>query len=410
MQVHLFKKFLLDGNRADPREVEQYALWIYRFFTLKLSSQLSNTEKISEFVDSLALDESLDEEQRSVAKNALWIYLNDFIADDESSSPSQNRSTYLLLDTLRGFLQLKKYSANTVKIYVDWVARYVNYCAESNSKCNETDQVVAFLDYLTKEAKVSPSTRNQALNALSFLFVNVFDSDLNHIKTSSRNKTERQLPEILNCTELQYLFAQLMGQDRLMLQFIYGTGVTISEFCRMRINALDFDNHEVAVFDDNTFDERTVPMPEILVERLKEHLEELKKIHSADLLSNHGSATFTTMMKEKFAGQEKELRWQYLFPSKNITNDKKTGESYRGPIPGRTVQAVMKKAVDIFGFEKKVSIHTLRHSFATHLLLNGISFQDLQMLLGHKNIETTMMYNQILKKNYRKPFSPLDLL
>ena len=410
MQVELFKNFLLDSHRADAHEVDDYSLWIYRFLTLKFSPELNSGEKLAAFMESLSLDENLDEGQRATAKQAVWIYLNDFLADDGISSCHKSRNNYLVIDTLRGFLQLKQYSDNTVKVYVDWVIRYVEFCVDSKSEYDDSDQVVAFLDYLRKELKVSLSTRNQALNALSFLFINVFDSDLNHIKISTREKIERKLPEILSATELNHLFVQAFGVDRLMLQFIYGTGVTISEFCRMRVNALDFESLEISVFDDNTFDERRVPMAESLVERLKEHLEYLKKIHSDDLLMNHGSVKFTTMMKEKFAGQEKELRWQYLFSARNLTVDKKTGEVYRGQIAGRTVQSVMKKAVDISGIEKKASIHTLRHSFATHLLLNGVSVQDLQMLLGHKNIETTMIYNQILKKNYRKPVSPLDLL
>ena len=410
MIVDLFAKFLVDSQLAGPEEIDEFTTWIYRFLTLKLPGDMSSEEKMAVFVETLQSDDSVDDEQLAQAKYAVWVYLHDFLGAADDSNDRESTNKYETLETLRGVLQLKHYSESTINIYVPWVERFMDYCDERKRKYDEPESVAAFVKFLGGERGVAPSTRNQAVNAISFLFVNVFDSTLNHIKTATQVKTERKIPDVLTVDELKALFNKVEGTERLILEFVYATGVTVSELRGMRINALDFDNREVAIFDDSSFDERTVPMPERLVDPLMSHLKRLKDLHDNDLAISHGRARFTPKMKEVYAGQEKEWKWQYLFPSDKLFVDKAIGEVYRDRIPAPTIQSIVKKAARAAGLDKSVSVHTLRHSYAVHLLMNGVGIDDLQTLLGHKNIETTMIYMQVLKQCRRKPVSPFDLL
>jgi integron integrase len=409
MQLSDYKKYVEENGFAHSDNSQFFVVWVKRFLRLQLAPTLSNQDKIMQFAQSLAADENIETWQREQGRKAVEIYLNLFlkaVGKSATYTPSQ-------LDIIAKYktaLRLRDYAFRTEKSYLDWVKRYFNHCAQNKTDFQKSSSVKLYLNFLAVDKRVAAGTQNQAVNAILFLFRNVFYKDLNNIKNIVRAKKKKKLPVVLSIDEIKLLLATLEGTQRMILELIYGCGLRVSELSRLRVMNLDFENNLLTVTCGKGDKDRMTPLSKKLEEPLRIHLSKVKEMHNKDLELGYGEVYLPEALSRKYPAAGKKWKWQYLFPSAKLSVDPRSGKVQRHHILDRSVQNIMKKAVKAAGISKKATIHTLRHSFATHLLLNGVNIRVIQGLLGHKNIETTMIYTHIVRELSTPARSPLDLL
>jgi len=410
MQLVDYEQYLRSTEIADPKKIEFYSRWVKRFLKMNLSDQLSDFEKVNQFSESMVVDPDIDDWQEKQAKHAVEIYLNLFLKHVHSEALSGDLEASKYINEIRTALRLKHYSIHTEHSYLDWSRKYIKYCREMKYDMKESSSVKLYLSFLAVKKKVAAATQNQAFNSLLFLFRNAFGGDLDNLKGTVRAKKKVNLPAVLSVDEINLLFKQVEGFKLFMLKFIYGTGMRVSEFVRLRVKDVDFANEIIFVVDGKGGKDRSVPFPKKLIDKMREHLAKVKVMHNEDLEKGYGEVYLPMALGRKYTNAGREWKWQYVFPSGKLSVDPRSGKVRRHHVLDRTVQKVMMTAVKKAEIPKKASVHTLRHSFATHLLMNGVNIRDIQTLLGHKNLETTMIYTHVLKEISRKPESPLDML
>jgi integron integrase len=368
-------------------------------------------DKIRQFRESLDVDENLNEWHRNQGQQAIEIYLNMYLESVEGGKiKGDNPTVAKIIDETRTALRLKHYAYRTEQTYTEWIKRYLRYCDENQYAYKESGSVKVYLSYLATNRKVAASTQNQAFNSLLFLFRNVFETDLDDIKGTVRARAKKNLPVVLSVDEVKSVFKQVSGTKRMILELVYGTGLRVSELARLRVLNLDFDNGMLIVKDGKGEKDRAVRLPRKLTDLLQEHLVKVKEMHDNDLKLGYGEVYLPHALARKYPSAAKEWKWQYVFPSGNLAVDPRNGKVRRHHILDVTVQRIMRKAVNAAGIPKRATVHSLRHSFATHLLMNGVNIRDIQELLGHKHVETTMIYTHVLRELSTTPESPLDLL
>jgi integron integrase len=348
--------------------------------------------------------------QLEQARHAVELYLGMFPQQVDDSEPEGINSFADVEKRLRTVLRLKHYSYNTEQTYFDWCKRYYQYCEKKKIDFKSSQSVKNYLTYLAVKRDVAGATQSQAFNSILFMFRFVLEKDLEDIRGTVRAKKKENLPAVLSVDEIKLLFKQVKGSKRMMLELIYGTGLRVSEFIRLRVKDIDFDNDLLIIVDGKGGKDRAVSLPQKLKQQLKEHLVKVKEIHDKDLEVGYGEVYLPPALSRKYSGAEKEWKWQYVFPAGNLSVDPRGGKVRRHHLLDKTIQNVMRQAVVKSKIPKKASVHTLRHSYATHLLINGVNIRQIQELLGHKRLETTMIYTHILKDISAKPESPLDML
>jgi integron integrase len=298
---------------------------------------------------------------------------------------------------------------------MDWFKRFYAYVTATKGKdwqkgdADETD-VRDFLSHLAVRQRVSSSTQNQAFNALLFLFREVLKINLQYLSKTVRAKRGSKMPVVLTQDEVKRLLDEIGGRDLLIIQILYGTGMRLMELARLRVQDIDFGLNSIIVRAGKGDKDRMTIMPEFVKESLKEHLSRVRNLHEKDLEMEHGEVYLPEGLDRKYPNAGKEWRWQYAFPSATLSVDPRTGKVRRHHISPSSIQKIVAAAVKKAGIAKHASVHTLRHSFATHLLMNGVNIREVQELLGHKNIDTTMIYTHVLRNMSKAPESPLDVL
>jgi integron integrase len=320
------------------------------------------------------------------------------------NSPSKK-----LLDQVRDVIRLKHYSYHTEKQYVDWIKRYILFHNKQHPKNLGRPHVEAFLTNLAVEGKVAASTQNQALNALLFLYNTVLERPLDGSINAVRAKRPRRLPTVLTKEETNLLLDCLSGTYRLMAQLLYGSGLRVSECVRLRIKDLDTSSRQIVVRCGKGDKDRITILPESLLPRLQAHLCRIKRCHELDLTNNLGLVYLPPALERKYPHANREWIWQYVFPAHRPSIDPRTGVRRRHHIHPSTLQKAVRKAAKLARISKHVTCHTLRHSFATHLLENGYDIRTVQDLLGHKDVRTTMIYTHVLNRGGFAVRSPLDM-
>lgn len=307
-------------------------------------------------------------------------------------------------------IRLPDYSVNTERCYLGWINRFLYFHKEKHPcDCMESD-VASFLEHLTLKRKVSGATQAQALNALVFFFARVLEQPLGDIGPFKRPKKPKRLPTVLSSQEVKALLRNLTGNNRLMVYLMYGSGMRVMECVRLRILDLDFDYKQILVRSGKGNKDRSVPMPGSLSDALQAQVERVKQIHEEDLAAGYGSVYLPGALARKYPNAEKELRWQYLFPASRIAQDPRTGSVRRHHIHQSVIQRCIKQGAEQIGINKRVTSHTMRHSFATHLLETGTDIRTIQALLGHADVSTTMIYTHIAGVSSHGARSPLDRL
>jgi integron integrase len=270
------------------------------------------------------------------------------------------------------------------------------------------EDVVSFLNHLVQTRDVAASTQNQALCALVFLYKQVLKSDVGKLKNLKRAKKPKHLPTVLSKDEVKSLLGYLDCVPFLVASMLYGTGLRISEALRLRVKDIDFDYMQVSVHSGKGKKDRVTMLPDKLRPLLKDQIRKVKNLHQQDLARGYGRTILPYALAKKYPDASAELGWQYLFPARNRRKDPKSGLHHRYHISPKKIQRAVKKAAKAAHINKKTSPHTLRHSFATHLLQNGYDIRTVQDLLGHKNLKTTSIYLHVLNRGGHGVKSPLD--
>ena len=312
-----------------------------------------------------------------------------------------------LLDQVRQAIRSKHYSIRTEEAYVGWIKRFIFFHGKRHPKEMGRPEIEAFLSHLAVEQKVSASTQNQALNALLFLYRDILKQPFDGLDCT-RAKRPQKMPVVLTKSEIQRLFNAMEGTSRLLARLLYGTGMRLMEAIRLRIKDVDFEKHQIVIRDGKGMKDRVTMLPESLARDLAVHLEGVKQLHEADLRKGLGQVYLPFALQQKYPNAGREWYWQYCFPAKSLSEDPRSETVRRHHISENGLQKAVKDAVRKANILKPASCHTLRHSFATHLLENGYDIRTVQELLGHKDVATTQIYTHVLNKPGLGVRSPLD--
>jgi integron integrase len=433
-----FEEFIRERDLVPEAHRTFYLNWVRRFLRAEFSAnELSAKDKVECFSDQLARDDSVKEWQLRQALQAVSLFLDVYLREgtghqdqgtrgagkmpagqernrqdvgdtkcgDDGATPSKEEA----MAQMKKLLRLRHYAYSTEQTYEEWVGRYFKYADRQALAWIEPGSIRAFLSYLALQRKVAASTQNQAFSSLLFLFretLKIEVPDMNAV----RAKRGPKLPVVLSVDEVKGLFSHTDGTAGLMLRLIYGGGLRVSEAMRLRVQDLDFKNDLLFIRCGKGDKDRTTLLPERLVPELKTHLVEVRKLHEQDLAKGFGAVYLPGALEHKYPNAPQEWKWQYVFPARNLSVDPRSGKTRRHHVSDKGVQSALHRAVREADIQKHATVHTLRHSFATHLLLAGTNIREVQELLGHKNVETTMIYTHVVREMGNKPQSPLDAL
>ncbi len=313
-----------------------------------------------------------------------------------------------LFDEVRRRLRLKHYSLGTERVYLQWIRRFILANAKRHPRALGGPDVERFLSQLATEGQVAASTQNQALAALLFLYREVLGIELPWMENVVRARRPQHVPTVLSREEVQRLLTQLEGRRWLLASLLYGTGMRLMECLRLRIKDVDFARNEITVRDGKGGKDRRTVLPKSLVEPLQREVERARRLHDADLAAGHGAVGMPHALARKYPDAARDFGWQYVFPSVQRSIDPRDGVERRHHFDDAILARGLKAARKRAGIAKPLSAHTLRHSFATHLLEMGYDIRTVQELLGHKDVATTQIYTHVLNRGAGGVLSPLD--
>lgn len=418
-----FQKFLLSRKLIPEKNVAFYAYWVSKFLAFPNSSEdLAPDLRVREFLNHLRQQKNIADWQLKQADEALRLYIDHFLDGNTLTlypnlSQQEKKLTDIskVLSEMRQAIRIKHYSYRTERSYIDWAKRFFDYTLNVKNKGIQvadldSGDVRDYLSYLATKKRVSASTQNQAFNALLFLFRDVLKKGLGDLNKTIRAKRGQKLPVVLSPEEVKEMFKYAKGLNLLILQLLYGSGMRLMEVVRLRVKDVDFGSNLIFVRDGKGDKDRTTLLPELVKSQLRLHLEEVKALHEKDLKLGYGEVYLPDALERKYPNAAKEWHWQYVFPSLRLSVDPRSGKVRRHHVSERAIQDAVKEAAKKAKIAKHVSVHTLRHSFATHLLMNGVNIREIQQLLGHKHVETTMIYTHVLRDLSNVPRSPLDRL
>jgi integron integrase len=314
-----------------------------------------------------------------------------------------------LLDQVRQVARTKHLSLRTERAYAQWVYRFVVHHGKRHPRELGAREIQAFLTWLAVERNVAASTQNQALCALPFLYRDVLRIELPRIGEAVRARRSRRVPTVLTREEVRAVMAHLDGVHALVAGLLYGGGLRLLEGLRLRVKDIDFHRRAVTVRQGKGDKDRTTMLPERLREPLMAHLEKVRALHHRDLAAGLGAVSLPHALARKKPGADREWGWQYVFPSGRLSTDPRSGRRGRHHLSESSIQKAVTGAVRRAGIAKPAGCHTLRHSFATHLLEDGYDIRTVQELLGHADVRTTMIYTHVLNRGGRAVRSPLDV-
>lgn len=314
-----------------------------------------------------------------------------------------------LLDRLHTILRLRHVSNNTREAYVYWARRYILFHDKRHPAAMGETEIRTFLSSLAVDSNVSASTQNQALNALVFLYKHVLRKDLGPFGHIYRAQLPKRLPTVLSPDEVSQLLGQLRAPYRLMASLLYGSGLRLIECIRLRVKDVDFGRRKIAVRDGKGDKDRMTVLPELILPALQAHLRTVRETHAQDLAKGYGSVWLPYALATKYPDASRSWVWQYVFPASNPARDPESNIIRRHHIDPSAVQRAIKIAILTAGIPKAATCHSLRHSFATHLIEQGCDIRTVQELLGHKDLRTTMIYTHVVDIPGRTIMSPLDV-
>jgi len=407
-----FEDYLRKIVLLKEKYIPFYINWVkqaYRTFKINDNHHLSN-EQIQRYIKELA--HTHPDWQVRQAEDALRQYTYFLARQQNGINTTANREHrdewQQVLEQTKQALRLKHRSYQTERSYLSWVKNFRTYSGnKSPAQLMETD-IQKFLSYLAVERRVATSTQNQALNALVFFFRHGLKKEPDDSIAAVRSYRKPRLPVVLSRKEIQAIFDNLSGTHLLMMQLIYGCGLRLKECLRLRVKDIDFEQNLLIVRSGKGDKDRRTVLPESLQEPLKVHLQAIRSLYENDRGKNLPGVALPGALERKYPNAGKEWGWFWVFPSRSLSVDPRTHVVRRHHLDPSTLQKAFKMALRKSGITKNATVHSLRHSFATHLLERGTDIRIIQELLGHQNLQTTMVYTHLAKWNVGKVKSPLD--
>lgn len=315
-----------------------------------------------------------------------------------------------LLEQVAIEVQTRHYSRRTEKTYRNWIKQFILFHNKKHPKDMGENEVNQFLSHLATQKNVSASTQNQALSAILFLYKNVLRKELGDFGNVIRAKRSRKIPVVYTKNEVRKILTNLSGEKQLMASLLYGSGLRLTECLRLRVKDLDFGSKQIIIRDGKGEKDRVTLLSEKVIPFLKKYLIKVRIIHTEDIEKGICTTNMPYALERKYPNIAKEWHWCYVFPSTKTVVDKNTGEVKRHHLNESVLQRAVKKAIKLAKIEKHGGSHTFRHSFATHLLENGYDIRTIQELLGHKSLQTTMIYTHVMNNGPLGVKSPGDTL
>lgn len=329
----------------------------------------------------------------------------------DSKSKFKPNPNLKLMDQVKQVLRYHHYAYRTEQSYCEWIIRYLKfYDYKRHPRDMGKTEIEKFLSYLASNRKVAAATQRQALNAIVFLYTHVLDIPVTDEIAHVRAKKHVRPPVVMTKNEIQRVFEHMQGIHFLMVKLLYGSGLRLMECIRLRIQDFDIEKSLLYVRAAKGGKDRTTVFPKLIHEDILCQFEKVRKLHEQDLANGHGSVYLPEALARKYRNASREFRWQYLFPGKSLSVDPRSGVTRRHHALESGLQKAIKTAVDNANITKRVSSHTFRHSFATHMLENGVNIRVLQTLMGHSDVKTTEIYTHVMEKDITQVLSPLDML
>jgi len=406
-----FEQFLLRRGTIKPQYVPFYLKWVtecYHFLNVNSSTRINGDQRREFLVQIGKRHEDWQVKQADTALRLYDYFLSREIKTNSEGEPASRGDWTALEVKMREMLRLKQRSYSTEKTYLTWLRGFRSYMQEKEPSRLEGRDLQDFLSHLAVEKKVSPSTQNQALNAVVFFYRYVLDKNIENELSAVRARQRRHLPVVLTVREVQTIFDHLSGTPKLMAMLTYGCGLRLQECLRLRIKDIDLEQNTVIVRSGKGDKDRRTVLPESLKDDLIRHMGEVRALYDHDRKENLNGVLLPGALEKKYPNAGKEWGWFWLFPSKSLSVDPRTLVVRRHHVHSASLQKAFKTALGKSGIAKQASIHTLRHSFATHLLEKGYDIRTIQELLGHQNLQTTMIYTHVASKNILGVRSPLD--
>ncbi len=329
----------------------------------------------------------------------------------ENKQKFRPNSKLKIMDQVRETLRYYHYARSTEKTYCQWILRYICfYDKKRHPKDMGAREVERFLSHLATDGSVAAATQKQALNAIVFLYRDVLLSPLDNSIAPIRAKQKRHPPTVCTEDEIERIFEQMKGTHLLMARLIYASGIRLMECIRLRIQDVDFGQRQLFIRGGKGGKDRTTFLPKMIRDELRQHIERVKQLHRADLDQGFGEVYLPNALARKYRKAAWETSWQYVFPSKSRSIDPRSKKERRHHVLESGLQKAVKAAVRKTGIDKRATVHTLRHSFATHMLEHGTNIRVLQELLGHADVKTTEIYTHVMRKDIDGLQNPLDRL
>ncbi|MBE0425146.1 MAG: integron integrase [Nitrospirae bacterium] len=406
-----FRSYLLQKGSIKPNYVPYYLKWVadcYSFLNVLNSDRLDSDRKKLYLADLGKRHEDWQVKQADMALRLYDYFLSRGLKSSASGIPVSGEDWAAIEVKMQEVLRLKHMSYSTEKTYLLWLRSFRAFVKEKNPAELSGHDLQDFLSYLAVEKRVSASTQNQALNAIVFLYRHILEKNIDNELSAVRASYRRRLPVVLTIQEIERIFDHIEGVQRLMAMLIYGCGLRLQECLRLRIKDIDLEQNIVIVRSGKGDRDRRTILPESLKDDLIRHIAKVKSLHDKDRKDDINGVWLPGALEKKYPNAGKEWAWFWLFSSKSLSVDPRTLLVRRHHMHPASLQKAFYDGLKKSGIAKQASVHTLRHSFATYLLENGYDIRTIQELLGHKNLQTTMIYTHVASKNILSVRSPLD--
>jgi integron integrase len=406
-----FQSYLSSVNRIKEKYIPFYIKWVsdcYSYSNVPLEHRLT-VDKKQTFLGHLSKHH--EDWQVNQADYALRLYqhfLSSKRADGQNMAKDRPGAWDELEKQTSASLRLRHRSLSTEKTYIGWLRCFRGFVAEKSPGRLEANDLQDFLSHLAVEKRLSSSTQNQALNALVYVYRHILDKDIENAIKAVRAREKRRLPVVLTAMEVEQIFDRMSDIYRLMAMLTYGCGLRLNECMNLRIKDIDLEQNTITVRSGKGDEDRRTMLPERVKDLLIHHIDSVRVLYEEDRENDLNGVALPGALERKYPRAGKEWGWFWLFPSKSLSIDPRTHTVRRHHIHPAAMQRAFKTAVQKADIAKHVSVHTLRHSFATHLLEKGYDIRTIQELLGHKQLQTTMIYTHVAKKNILGVRSPLD--
>jgi integron integrase len=404
-----FEQFLVSNGSIASKQIPYYVKWVKDCYTICdcPPEKILSSDQKKQYLD--GLENTREDWQVKQAEQALRLYT--FFISRHGQRPvattDEGKLWEQILEKMIKVMRLKHLSLNTEKTYTTWGRQFQHFVNGKSPNELTTDDIRTFLSYLAVERRISASTQNQALNAVIFLFRHGLEKEVANLD-AVRAKKKRRLPVVFSVEEVNRVFDLLSGTMRLMAMLTYGCGLRLAECLSLRIQDVDTQRGIVTVRSGKGDKDRTTILPDRLKDDLTAHMSEVREVYNKDRAQNVPGVYLPNALDKKYPNADKEWNWFWLFPSPGLAVDPRSLIIRRHFLHPSIFQKAFKHAVQRSGITKRATVHTLRHSFATHLLENGYDIRTIQQLLGHNDIKTTMIYTHVTNKNFLGVRSPLD--